>query len=25
MMIDWSLRLAASSNGPSCSVVTLWS
>ena len=25
MMIDWSLRLAASSNGPSCSVVTRWS
>ena len=25
MMIDWSLRLAASSNGPSCSMVTRWS
>ena len=25
IMIDWSLRLAASSNGPSCSVVTRWS
>src|SRR4029077_4093255 len=25
MMIDWSLRLAASSKGPSCSVVTRWS
>ena len=25
IMIDWSLRLAASSNGPSCSMVTRWS
>ena len=25
MIIDWSLRLAASSNGPSCSMVTRWS
>jgi hypothetical protein len=25
IMIDWSLRLAASSSGPSCSVVTRWS
>ena len=25
MMIDWSLRLAASSNGSSCSMVTFWS
>src|SRR6188474_1900956 len=25
MMIDWSLRLAASSNGPSCSMLTRWS
>lgn len=25
MMIDWSLLLAASSNGPSCSMVTRWS
>jgi hypothetical protein len=25
MMIDWSLRLALSSNGPSCSMVTRWS